>query len=70
MNTQDDMLCRMAAKKPSALDRYIERKERDDSVEKAIERIRARSQRIRRIYGLPERDYPSIESIIEDRSLY
>ncbi len=70
MTVQDDMLCRVAGKKPSALDRYIERKERDDSVEKAINRIRARNQRIRRLYGLPERDYPPIERLLEDPSLY
>ena len=61
MTDHDDMLCDMASDKPTALDRYIETMEQDDSVEKAIERIRARNQRIRRLYGIPERDYPPID---------
>ena len=60
MITHDDTLCGMVSDKPSALDRYIE--ELDDSVERMIERVRARNQRIRRLYGIPERDYPPIDS--------
>lgn len=62
MTDADDMLCAVPADKPTALDRYIERMERDDSLERTIERIRARNQRIRRLWGLPERDYPPIDT--------
>lgn len=62
MTDIDDMLCDVPTDKPTALDRYIERMERDDSLEKTIERIRARNQRIRRLWGLPERDYPPIDT--------
>jgi hypothetical protein len=65
----DDMLCDMASHKPSALDRYIEEMEQDDSMERTIERIRARNQRIRRRLGIPERDYPPIDVGRKRRSL-
>jgi len=60
MTDNDDMLCGMTPDKPTALDRFIERVERDDSLERGIERIRARNQEIRRLYGLPERVYEPI----------
>lgn len=66
----DDMLCGMDGRKPSALELYIEQAERDDSIEKMVERVRERNQRIRRLWGIPERDYPSIERLLEDPSLY
>ncbi len=70
MSMGDDMLCDVDRREPSALDRYIEQAERDDSIEKMIERVRARNQRIRRLWGIPERDYPPIERLLEDPSLY
>jgi len=70
MSVDEDMLSRVDAEKRSALERYIEQAERDDFIEKMIERVRARNQRIRRLHGIPERDYPPIERTLEDPSLY
>jgi hypothetical protein len=69
MSQDDDMMSCMEREGPSALERYIEEAKQDDFVERLIERIRERNQRIRRLYGLPERDYPPIERFLEEPSL-
>lgn len=63
MNDRDDMLRPVHPVPPDtefAVARYLERKRNDDSLRRGIERIRARNQRIRRLYGLPERVYPPL----------
>ena len=62
MTEVDDMLCRVQSDELTALDKLIEELERDDTLVKRIERVRAGDRRIRRLYGLPERDYPPIQS--------
>jgi hypothetical protein len=62
----DDLLCDMRPPK-TALERFIEEEERDDTLARRIERIHASHRRILRLYGIPEHDVPPLARRLANR---